>query len=241
MAGPGPIGSYKVEGIGYDFIPDVLDCSLVDEWIKSEDAPSFKVARQLIAEEGLLCGGSSGSTMWAALKVAKTMKPGQRMVVVLSDGVRNYMSKFLDPKWCYDWGFLDAPQNDHYGDATVKNLNLAVPECLPANITCRQAIDFVESHPAMSLIPVISEQKGLEGVVSVESLIDALAGSSADGNISAAFLAEYREIPEDFALRQLHFTLKKNDVAFVTSQQDGKKILKGVVTKRELLKYLKDH
>ena len=53
----GPIGSYKVEGIGYDFIPKVLDRSVVDHWIKSEDKPSFLMARRMIKEEGLLVGG----------------------------------------------------------------------------------------------------------------------------------------------------------------------------------------
>ena len=62
LAGPGPIKSYKVEGIGYDFIPDALDVKLVDRWVKSNDKDSFRVARQLIRQEGLLCGGSSGST-----------------------------------------------------------------------------------------------------------------------------------------------------------------------------------
>ena len=61
QAGAGEIKSYKVEGIGYDFIPDVLDRSLVDRWIKSNDRDSFRIARQLIRQEGLLVGGSSGS------------------------------------------------------------------------------------------------------------------------------------------------------------------------------------
>ena len=54
LAGPGEIKSYKVEGIGYDFIPDVLDRELVDRWIKTNDRDSFRVARQLIRQEGLL-------------------------------------------------------------------------------------------------------------------------------------------------------------------------------------------
>lgn len=91
------IHSYKVEGIGYDFIPDVLDRSLVDLWIKTDDAESFHYARRLIREEGLLCGGSCGSVMAAAVRAAKQLNLGEnaRMVVVLSDSVRNYMSKFL--------------------------------------------------------------------------------------------------------------------------------------------------
>jgi cystathionine beta-synthase len=71
LAGPGPIGSYKVEGIGYDFIPDVLDRGLLDEWLKSDDPESFLMARRLIRHEGLLCGGSSGSAVWAAVEIAK--------------------------------------------------------------------------------------------------------------------------------------------------------------------------
>jgi cystathionine beta-synthase len=108
LAGPGPIGSYKVEGIGYDFIPDVLDRRLVDEWIKSEDRESFLMARRLIRREGLLCGGSAGSAVWASVEVAKRMGPGKRIVTILPDGVRNYMTKFLDDGWMRANGFTES-------------------------------------------------------------------------------------------------------------------------------------
>lgn len=106
LAGPGPIGSYLVEGIGYDFIPDVLDLKLVDRWVKTNDKDSFYWARRLIREEGFLCGGSSGSAMIATMKEAKSLKKGQNCVVLLPDGIRNYMSKFVDDNWMKEKGFL---------------------------------------------------------------------------------------------------------------------------------------
>lgn len=99
LAGPSEVKSYHVEGIGYDFIPEVLDRDLIDRWIKTEDAPSFEMARRLIKEEGLLCGGSCGTAMYAALQAASELKEGQNCVVILPDGIRNYMTKFLSDDW----------------------------------------------------------------------------------------------------------------------------------------------
>lgn len=106
LAGPAKVASYLVEGIGYDFIPDVLDRSLINTWVKTEDKESFQMARRIIREEGLLCGGSSGATMVGALQEAKKLKKGQNCVVVLSDGIRNYMTKFVDDKWMKQHGFV---------------------------------------------------------------------------------------------------------------------------------------
>jgi len=108
----GEIASYQVEGIGYDFIPTVLDRKLVDDWVKTTDGESFAMSRRLIREEGMLVGGSAGSTMVAAMKVARTMKKGERLVVLFADSVRNYMSKFLNDQWMVDGGFMAAPLED---------------------------------------------------------------------------------------------------------------------------------
>lgn len=114
IVGADPVGSilgggdettpYMVEGIGYDFFPDSLDRDLVDEWVKTRDQESFTLARALVREEGLLCGGSSGSVLYAALEIAKR-KPGQRIVLILGDSVRNYMTKHLSDEWMAAHGF----------------------------------------------------------------------------------------------------------------------------------------
>lgn len=92
---------YKVEGIGYDFIPDVLDQAGVDTWYKTDDRESFMYARRLIAEEGILVGGSSGSAMAAMVRAARELKLGKddTIVVILPDSIRSYLSKFADDDW----------------------------------------------------------------------------------------------------------------------------------------------
>ena len=91
---------YKVEGIGYDFIPEVLEQKIVDKWYKTDDRTAFQYARRLIAEEGLLCGGSSGSAMDAAVKAIKELGLGKDdvVVVVLPDSIRSYLSKVCSPR-----------------------------------------------------------------------------------------------------------------------------------------------
>lgn len=114
LAGGNYIAPYKVEGIGYDFIPQVLGQSLVDRWIKTNDRESFRIARSLIAEEGLLCGGSSGAAVYAALQAAEELQAGQNCVVILPDSVRNYMSKFVDDEWMIANNFAEpGPYSKH--------------------------------------------------------------------------------------------------------------------------------
>jgi len=105
LGGGSEVQSYQVEGIGYDFFPDVLDNSLVDEYVKTEDEESFIMARRLIKEEGLMCGGSSGSAMIAALKGAAQLDEDQKCLVLLPDGIRNYMTKFPNDQWMKDQGY----------------------------------------------------------------------------------------------------------------------------------------
>jgi len=99
LGGGDEVHPYHVEGIGYDFFPKILDNSIVDEYIKVNDKDTFKIARSLIRDEGLLIGGSCGTATFAALEAAKSLKKGQNCLVILPDGIRNYMRKFVSDDW----------------------------------------------------------------------------------------------------------------------------------------------
>merc|ERR1712125_10210 len=99
--------AYHVEGIGYDFIPTVLDQDVVDYWVKSDDDESFAMGRNVIRHEGLLIGGSCGATMAGAYKFIRENKigAGKRVAVLFADSSRNYMSKFMDDDWMSSNGY----------------------------------------------------------------------------------------------------------------------------------------
>jgi cystathionine beta-synthase len=94
-----PPTTYHVEGIGYDFVPDVCDRTVVDKWVKSEDHKSFEYARMLQRHEGMLVGGSSGSAMVGVVEACKDFGADKRVVVIFPDNIRNYISKFADDNW----------------------------------------------------------------------------------------------------------------------------------------------
>ena len=105
LGGGDEVYPYHVEGIGYDFFPEVLDNDIIDEYIKLPDKESFQMARRLIEEEGLLIGGSSGGAVWAAIQKAKTLQDDEKCLVILPDSIRNYLTKFADDKWMEDQKF----------------------------------------------------------------------------------------------------------------------------------------
>jgi cystathionine beta-synthase len=107
LGGREEVFTYQVEGIGYDFIPGVLDRGLVDRWIYVNDRDSFQMARRLIREEGLLVGGSSGSAIWATLRAVEIYPEAKKVLALLPDSIRNYLSKFVKDDWMYEHGFSE--------------------------------------------------------------------------------------------------------------------------------------
>ena len=235
LAGPGEIKGYKVEGIGYDFIPEVLDRSLVDRWIKSNDRDSFRAARQLIRQEGLLVGGSSGTAMWAALQVAKEMKEGQRIVVVLPDSVRNYMTKFVDDTWMRQHGF----QQVDWELGTIAEMIRAMPPCelVTAKLTDEvgDVVERFRKH-GYSQLPVLDDGQ-LVGILTEADVLHAMVSGRVRKDSKAAEIMERKvaTVAMNADSSELPRIFDRGEVAIVLAD-DGK--VERIVTKLDLIDYL---
>ncbi|EFX02952.1 cystathionine beta-synthase [Grosmannia clavigera kw1407] len=187
---------YKVEGIGYDFVPDVLDRSLVDKWYKTDDRESFHYARRLIAEEGLLGGGSSGSAIAALVKASSDLglTADDVAIVVLPDSIRSYLSKFADDDWLAANDLLSTvpgeaetaieqqqqqrlqkqskkPSENPYGSDTVKVLRLKPVTSVLSDSSCKDAIETLRDK-GFDQLPVLSPTGDkLVGLVTLGNLL----------------------------------------------------------------------
>eukprot|EP01016_Furgasonia_blochmanni_P002245 TRINITY_DN1088_c0_g1_i10.p1 TRINITY_DN1088_c0_g1~~TRINITY_DN1088_c0_g1_i10.p1 ORF type:complete len:545 (-),score=224.40 TRINITY_DN1088_c0_g1_i10:201-1835(-) len=215
-----PGGPYKVEGIGYDFIPKVLDRSPIDGWVKTEDKESFYYSRRLIREEGLLVGGSAGSTLAGALRYCKEngVNEKHKCCIVFSDSVRNYMTKFLSKDWMIENDFLPW---DEYNDAKhiladkgVDALGLKPIKTFDDSVTVAQALEAFNS--GQRTVPILKDGK-VRCVVFQHKLLQAIVNK----NLKQADLAnkgmtkDFVLMPSTLNLAQVERSMERNVVALI--------------------------
>lgn len=245
------VSGYQVEGTGYDFIPKVLDRTIIDKWVKTDDHNSFNMGRRLIREEGLLCGGSSGGSVWAALQAAKDLKEGQNCVIVLADSVRNYMTKYLSDDWMYDNRFFDESRlaRDEsevakWKGGKVKDLNLMAVVKIAPEMQCSEAATLMKNN-SFDQLPVCDAKGKLLGLVTLGNLLSRLtAGKAAKSDQVKTVMFKYNKRREfapytvDTELAHLSKFFEIHSIAFITAE-DGS--LTHVATKVDLLQWLIDN
>eukprot|EP00922_Rhytidocystis_sp_ex-Travisia-forbesii_P046524 GHVS01069343.1.p1 GENE.GHVS01069343.1~~GHVS01069343.1.p1 ORF type:complete len:573 (+),score=117.25 GHVS01069343.1:104-1822(+) len=241
--------SYFVEGIGYDFIPSTLDRSVVDKWVKSDDEESFRLARDLIRLEGLLCGGSSGAAMAGVLEAAKELKEGDRCVVVLADSSRNYMSKFLSDDWLIANEFMETGEEEDVGfgvlsSMLVSDLDLSSPVTATRHSKVSDVVDLMDSK-GIDQVPIVEEatDSTVVGVVTGGNLASSLESGRVqmDDTVEESMFRQFRSVRENSRLAVVSRLLDVNPYVFVTRQEEkgGKEIVTGVISRIDLLKVMK--
>src|SRR5918999_1573820 len=152
---------YLVEGIGKDTWPKTMDASVVDEWVRVSDRDSFLTARRLAREEGLLVGGSGGTTVWAALEIAKRFGPEATILTMIPDPGRSSLSNFYDENWMLEQGFVkrrppappfsDLLRSKRLGEAEVPDLIT-----IASHQKVGEAIDLMQRY-SISQLPVVRD------------------------------------------------------------------------------------
>lgn len=162
----GKPGPWKVEGIGEDYVPKTFNSQMVDDWVRVSDRESFGIARRLAREEGLLVGGSCGTSVAAALRFAERLTPDDVVVAMLPDTGRNYLSKMYNEEWMRDNGFLDAPRAPSTAGDVLVTIGDRPLSFLTPDHTMEDAIGLCRNE-AISQIPIVDGECSVGGIQEV--------------------------------------------------------------------------
>lgn len=241
------VNFYELEGIGYDFIPTVLDRSLVDKWIKVNDAISLPMARRLIKEEGILSGGSSGAALAAALQVAKELKEGQKCVVLFPDGIRNYMTKFMKDSWMEARNLKSVPDLEFWWwKLPVTSIHLSPAITVSPTTTCSEAISVMRNEHK-DYLPIVSN-KEIKGMVTMKNLLEVFVTKklSPTDPVSKAIYKQFRSEDVSTTLGKISRILETQDFVLITRKQtiagvtSTKEVpeLVGTISQTDILNYI---
>lgn len=210
---PSLFKTYKVEGVGEDFLPGTIDFSVIDDVVTVGDKESFITARRLAREEGILAGGSSGMAIAGMRQVVKKIKKGM-VVVIMPDSGRNYLSKFYNDEWMRDFGFLEK-EEESIAPLLNKKLHFISVEKEAAP---HEAIKIMRKFQ-ISQLPVLEEKK-VVGTLSEKILLENLYGKEKiPVTIGDIMDPDFIQLPQSSSIHILARALSKKELVIIVDKK----------------------
>ncbi|MEO1252757.1 MAG: pyridoxal-phosphate dependent enzyme [Pseudomonadota bacterium] len=230
------VGSWLVEGIGEDFIPDIADFTFCKKAYTVTDKESFEAARDLLRKEGILAGSSSGTILAAALRYCCEQTKKKRVVAFVCDRGDKYLSKMFNDYWMYDQGFLKrAPRGDLTDLISRRHSERATVTVKPDD-TLMQAYGRMKLYD-ISQLPVLDDDGAVTGLLDEEDLLFAVVRNrdKFQDPVKSAMTYRVETVDADHPIEDLLPIFAKGHVAVVV--EDGK--FEGLITRSDLLNYLR--
>ncbi|MFI5289095.1 MAG: cystathionine beta-synthase [Polyangia bacterium] len=227
--------SYYVEGIGEDFLPGTMNLKIIDQIMRVDDKECFLMTRELVRQEGLFVGGSSGAAVAGAIKYAEQLgEQHKNILVLLPDSAQKYLSKIFDDEWMRSNGFLD--EEDPLGtvrDLLAQKRQRAIVAAHKGE-TLRNVIGLMKEH-GISQVPVLDGGR-LSGLLSEIDLLNYMLKHSGQMEVTIDELveADYATVTPETRIQLLKNIFNEAKLVCVLERDD----LVGVITKIDLIDYL---
>ena len=228
--------TYKVEGIGQDFLPGTLDFTYIDEMIQCDDKESFLASRRLTREEGIFTGGSAGTALAGALKLCEKLTEDDIVVVLLPDNGNKYLSKIYNDDWMRENGFLVSERINLKYILEAKSSVIPRIVSVDLNATIRKAFDIIKQYN-ISHLPIFSDGKNI-GTLSESKVLSSILDKTVSFDDSVKKIID-SPLPETHFNQDISVAIelltRKEPAVLVT---DGSNPI-GIITRFDILEYLK--
>jgi len=231
-------GSWAVEGIGEDFVPEIADMSYVTDAFEIDDEESFATARELLRQEGILGGSSTGTLVAAALRYCRKQTGPKRVVTFVADTGNKYLSKMFNDFWMTEQGFIHRPPHGDLSDLISHRHEAG--EVISVGPSDSLLTAFKRMRQAdVSQVPVVDEKGRSIGILDESDLLVKVHRDPAHFNdpVKSAMTNRLETLPPKATIRDLLEVFDRGRVAIV---MDGDKFL-GLITRTDLLSYLRLH